>query len=183
MTQPIKLKPKQLRNISPLPKTLEKLRRQEIYFILDDIMDTYNVGGIFRLADAVTAKKVYLCGITEAPPNHKVKKASVNTWQWVSWEKKPTAQAAIKELRQKVPKIKIIAIEQHRKSKSFAKENYQLPLALIVGHETHVISQAVLRLADGIVELPLFGVNSSLNVIVSLSIVAYKVLEKNKVNK
>src|SRR3989338_7036027 len=37
MIQPIKLKPKQLRNISPLPKTLEKLKRQEIYFIFDEL--------------------------------------------------------------------------------------------------------------------------------------------------
>ena len=33
-------------------------------------------------------------------------------------------------------------------------------------------------MADGIVELPMFGVNISLNVMVSLGIVLYKVIEK-----
>ncbi len=81
MNKSLKFKPKQLRNISPLPDAINQLKKNGIYIILDNIMDTYNIGGIFRLADAVSAKKIYLCGITATPPNTKIKKASVNTWQ------------------------------------------------------------------------------------------------------
>lgn len=36
----------------------------------------------------------------------------------------------------------------------------------------------VLKIADGVVELPMFGVNKSLNVMVSLGIVLYEVIKK-----
>ncbi|MBI3290712.1 hypothetical protein HYZ76_00350 [Candidatus Falkowbacteria bacterium] len=174
-----RLKPEQLRTSSPWPEAVKNLKRNKIYFILDDVMDTYNIGTIFRLADAVNAEKVFLGGITEAPPNIKVKRASVNTWQWVKWEKKISAQKAIDDLREDVAGIKIIGLEQDEKSISYDKAKYDLPVALVVGHETHGIHRDVLKKCDSIVELPLLGVNSSLNVIVSLAIVAYKVLEEN----
>jgi len=36
-----------------------KVKKQEIYIVLDNVLDTYNIGSIFRLADAVAAKKIY----------------------------------------------------------------------------------------------------------------------------
>ena len=176
-----KLKPIVLRNMTPSHKQVKAIKRNQIYFILDDVLDTFNTGGIFRLADAVAAKKVYLCGGTEMPPNARVKKASVNTWQWVDWEYKKTVLEAIKDLREQVPKIQIIAIEQNDKSSAYDAVNYKLPICLIVGNETRGIHQEVLSEVDQTVELPLMGINASLNVIVSLGIVAYQVLEKNNI--
>jgi len=46
-----------------------------------------------------------------------------------------------------------------------------------VGNETNGISKEVLNMADAIVELPMWGVNRSLNVMVSLGIVLFKVME------
>lgn len=57
------------------------------------------------------------------------------------------------------------------------KFDYRLPIALVVGHETEGVSKEVLEAADTVVELPMFGVNISLNVMVSLGIVLYKVIE------
>jgi len=177
-----KLKPIQLRNLSPIPEVRDNLPRNEIYFILDNIMDTFNVGGIFRLSDAVAVKKVYLCGITEAPPNTKVKKASVNTWQWVDWQYTKTTFQAIKKIRKEVKGIKIIAVEQADNSVDYTKAKFDFPIALVMGHETKGIDKKILKKCDEIVEIPMHGVNVSLNVIVSLGIVAYKALEKNKIN-
>ncbi|MCL6096671.1 MAG: TrmH family RNA methyltransferase, partial [Patescibacteria group bacterium] len=72
----MKLVAKELRTTRPSKKDLAKIKRRENYFILEDVLDTYNVGGIFRLADAIGVKKVYLCGLTETPPNPRIKKAS-----------------------------------------------------------------------------------------------------------
>ena len=87
----IKLVARELRTTIPSKAQLKKIERREIYFILDDVLDTYNVGGIFRLADAVGVKKIYLCGQTETPPNPRIKKASINTTGWVAWEYVKTA--------------------------------------------------------------------------------------------
>lgn len=173
----MKLNAKQLRKVTG-NRLQGMLNKQEIYIILDNVLDTYNVGSIFRLADAVGAKKVYLCGTTSTPPNHRIKKASINTTEWVDWEYVETAQKAVLKLKAQMPNIKIIAIEQSEKSVSYEKFDYKLPVCLIVGNETYGVSKEVLELCDFIVEIPMFGVNISLNVMVSLAVVLYQAIEK-----
>lgn len=174
----MKLKPLELRNSEPTQEQLDSVKRQEIYIILDDVLDTYNTGSIFRLADAVGARKVYLCGRTETPPNTRIKKASINTWQWTDWEYLSTAAEAIKHVKEKVPGIQVVAVEQDERSVNFASFDYKLPIALVVGNETSGCSEETLTLCDHIIELPMFGINTSLNVMVTLGIVLYKVIEK-----
>ncbi len=166
----------QLRHgLAPKPEDTKKLRKNPIYIILDNVMDTYNVGAIFRLADAAAVAKVYLCGETETPPNHKIKKASVNTWQWVDWEHTETAIEAIEKLRSEVANIQVVAVELDKRSVAYDQFDYQFPIAVVVGHESTGVSEEVLKVCDGIVELPMYGVNVSLNVMVSLGIALYEV--------
>ncbi len=173
-----KLKPIQLRTSQPTQEQLDSIKRQEIYIILDDVLDTYNTGSIFRLADAVGAKKIFLCGRTETPPNTRIKKASINTWQWVPWEYCESATEAISKVREQVPDVQVIAVEQDARSVDFKNFDYKLPIALTVGNETDGCSQETLSNCDSIVELPMFGINTSLNVMVTLGIVLYKTIEK-----
>ena len=70
----IKLSAKELRVSLPTDKDLRKIRKNPIYIIVDNVLDTYNIGGIFRLADAVSAEKVYLCAGAETPPHIRIKK-------------------------------------------------------------------------------------------------------------
>lgn len=67
-----------------------------------------------------------------------------------------------------------------KKSVPFDSAEYSFPVALIVGHETDGVSQEVMDICDMIVEIPMWGVNVSLNVMVSLGIVLFKVMEKHK---
>ena len=154
-----------------------KVKKQEIYIILDNVLDTYNIGSIFRLADAVACKKIYICGQSEIPPNHRIKKASINTTGVVEWEYCETALQAVSRVKGEVKRVKIIVIEQIPRSIPYDKFEYKLPIALVVGHESDGVSKEVLDIADSVVELPMFGVNKSLNVMVSLGIVLYQVIE------
>ncbi|MDO9028729.1 MAG: TrmH family RNA methyltransferase, partial [Candidatus Roizmanbacteria bacterium] len=72
--------------------------------------------------------------------------------------------------------MKIIAVEQHKNSIPYQKANYSLPLALVFGNETYGVTEETLKLADFIVEIPMYGINKSLNVIVSAAIVSYWVI-------
>lgn len=141
-------------------------------------MDTYNIGSIFRLADAVAAEEVIITGQAEVPPNTRIKKASINTTEWVKWQYAPTAAEAIAKLKNQNSKIKIIAIEQNERSIPYTEMKWEFPVAVVVGNETYGVSKEVLKMCDAIVELPMFGVNISLNVMVSLGIVLYKIVEK-----
>jgi 23S rRNA (guanosine2251-2'-O)-methyltransferase len=174
----IKLGAQELRTTIPNPQDLKKIKKNPIYIVLDNVMDTYNIGSVFRLADAVAAEKVILCGETETPPHTRIKKASINTTEWVSWEYFPTAVEAIKDLRFKIKDLRVIAVEQDTKSIPYDKASYSFPIALVVGHESTGVSGEVLDLCDQIVEIPMWGVNKSLNVMVSLGIALFKVMEK-----
>lgn len=176
----MKLNAKQLRRGEGLSGK-GKVKKQDIYIILDNVLDTYNIGSIFRLADATAVKKIYICGDSETPPNHRIKKASINTTEWVDWEYCESTLEAISKVKREAERVKIVAIEQSKKSVPYDKFEYTFPICLIVGHETNGVSKEVLDIADGIVELPMFGVNISLNVIVSLAIVLYKALENKTV--
>lgn len=175
-----KLGAEELRVITPTPEQLEKVKasRNEIYIVLDNVLDTYNIGSIFRLADAVGAKKILLCKGSETPPNSRIQKASIGTWQWVEWEYFPETLDAIKSLKITIPNIKIFSVELDDRAIEYTKADYHMPIALIVGHESDGVSKEVLELSDQIVQLPQLGINKSLNVMVSLGIVLYEVLEK-----
>ena len=86
-------------------------RRNEIYIVLDNVLDTYNIGSIFRLDDAVAAKKIFLCGETEIPPNHRIKKASINTTEVVEWEYAESALQAIRNLQFTIYNLQINRIK------------------------------------------------------------------------
>ncbi len=176
----MKLDAKHLRKLEgdEVKEVSQKIVRQPIYLILEDIYDTYNVGGLFRLADAAAVKKVYLCGETETPPNHKVKKASIGTYKVVEWEYRESSLEVIKELRNKG--VKVVAIEQDKRAINYAKFRYEFPLALLVGNESHGVKKETLNLVDSIVEIPMYGINKSLNVIVAASIVVYRALSFKK---
>lgn len=166
-----------LRTTLPDKKDKDKIKRNDIYIILDNILDTYNTGSIFRLADAVAAKKIFLCKDTEIPPNTRIKKASINTTQWVDWEYAQDTSMLIKRLKADIKNLSVVAIEQDKRSKPYDNISYKFPIALVVGNETSGISQDVISLCDQIVELPMFGANKSLNVMVSLGVVLYEVLK------
>lgn len=174
----MKLKPIELRNTKPTAKDLAKIKKSPIYIIVDNVLDTYNIGAIFRLADAVAAEKVILCGDTETPPNTKIKRASINTTEWVAWEYTESASQAILNLKSNILNLQVVAIEQSSKSVPYDKFDYHFPIAFVLGHETRGISKEALQASDAIVELPMFGINTSMNVMVSLGIVLYEAVKK-----
>lgn len=181
----MKLNAKQLRDLEEkhVQGELREIKRQPLYFILENIYDTYNIGGLFRLADALAIEKIYLCGECEIPPNSRIKKASIGTYKVVPWVYKKTAQEAISDLRSKIydqRSINIVAVEQDKRSIPYAQAKYELPLALLFGNESYGVTPETLKLVDQIVEIPMWGINKSLNVIVSAAIVSYfAIINKN----
>lgn len=174
----VKLAAAELRTTIPDQNQIKAIKKNSVYIIVDNVLDTYNIGAIFRLADAVAATKVFLCGGSETPPHTRIKKASINTTEWVDWEYVPTAVEAIKNLRSKIENLQVVAVELDKKSKSYDKIKYSFPIALVVGHETTGISQETLAVCDDIAEIPMWGVNISLNVMVSLAIVLFEVMKQ-----
>lgn len=178
----MKLNAKELRDIDEqeVKDKLKNIKRRPIFFILENIYDTYNIGGLFRLADGLAIEKMYLCGEMEIPPNSRIKKASIGTYKVVPWVYKKTAREAIEELKEANPNTSILAVEQDKKSVPYTEADYTAPVTLILGNETSGVTRETLDLADSIVEIPMWGINKSLNVIVSAAIVSYWAVNKIK---
>lgn len=172
-----KLGAKDLRKTPPTPETFATIKRNPIYLVLDRVIDTYNIGSLFRLSDAIAVEKIFICGDTEYPPSSRIHKAAVGTEEWVPWEHNISTVETLKKL--KADGVQIIAVEQDPRSIAYSLlPNFiKFPVAIVVGNETEGISKEVLDLADVIVELPMFGVNKSFNVWGSCAVIAYKVVE------
>lgn len=171
----MKLNSKQLRVSEPTETEIKNIKRNPIYLVLDNVLDTYNIGSLFRLADAIAAEKVYICGDSEYPPNSRIHKAAVGTENWTLWTTCSSAALAVKELKKEG--VNIIAVEQSESSISYKDLVSTFPCAIVIGHETKGVSEEVLKLADIVVELPMYGINKSLNVWGSAAVIAFKVIE------
>lgn len=182
----MKLDAKQLRITKPTEEDLAAIKRKPIYIVLDNVLDTYNIGGIFRLADAAAAAEVILCGGSETPPSSRIHKAAVGTEEWVPWRYFATAKEALLDLRSQILDLRVIVIEQDKRAISLSDlaSSIQHPgsIAIVAGHETDGVSREALDMADVIVEIPMWGVNKSLNVIVSAAVVLFKLLEDSEKN-
>lgn len=164
-----------LRHNPPSEEEISKIKKNPIYLVLDNVLDTYNIGSLFRLADAISVEKIYLCGNMEFPPSSRIHKAAVGTENWVPWEKRDSTKDTILELKKNG--VQIISVEQNKKSISYKNLKPTFPVAIVVGNETHGVSNEIQELSDVIIELPMFGVNKSFNVWGSAAVAAYKIVE------
>ena len=147
---------------------------KEFYVICDNIRSLENVGSIFRTADALGVTKIYLCGITGKPPQHKISKTALGAEETIPWEHVKQVGRLIEKLKK--GKINIVALEQDKKSVLYTKFKPKFPLALIIGNEVKGVSKKTLEKCDKIIELPMNGKKESLNVAVSFGIAGYYII-------
>jgi tRNA G18 (ribose-2'-O)-methylase SpoU len=134
----------------------------------------YNVGAIFRTADAARVKKIFLCGITATPPRKEIEKTALKTIDSVPWEYAENVREVIKIL--KSANVQIIALEQTDQSIDYKSYKFKKPIAVIIGHETLGVDDKVLEMCDSAIEIPMHGVANSLNVATATGIILYHII-------
>jgi len=152
-----------------------KLPKNPLYIILDNLRSAFNVGAIFRLCDAMRASGLYLCGYTAFPPHKKLEKTSLGTIAYVPWKKFDSAQDAVEFLKERG--VPVWAAETTSKSKPYDAVEYPEELGIIFGNEALGVSREVLGVCEEIVEIPVFGFKISLNVATSCAVIGSKFLE------
>ena len=178
--------------------------KMPLIVVLDDVRSMYNVGSVFRTADAFRVEAIYLCGITAQPPHPEIHKTALGAEDTVAWQYFPTALDAVHALKQQG--YTVYSIEQCEGSTPLqtlqtlpspslqggggisAKEdtneqsNYSLPagrvrggsFALILGNEVKGVHQEVVDASDGCIEIPQYGTKHSLNVSTTAGIVIWE---------
>ncbi len=162
----------------------------KIFVILHNIRSLHNVGSIFRTAEGLGAKKIYLTGYTPEPYDvfgklrKDFQKTALGAEKYIEWEKMKNIFALIRRLKKE--KIQIIALEQTKKAISLDRftihqlggATAKLGIALIFGNEVTGLSGSVLKKCDKILEIPMRGKKESLNVSVAAGIAIYELINK-----
>jgi len=155
----------------------KKIKKLPFYVICDNIRSLENIGSIFRTADALKIDKIFLCGICGTPPNQKISKSALGAENWIKWEYYKLAWKLIEKLKKE--KVFVVALEQTKNSLVYTKFKPKFPLALVIGNEIKGVLPSVLKRADKVISLPMFGRKESLNVAVAFGIAGYEI-NKNR---
>ena len=154
----------------------------KVTLVLDNLRSVYNVGSIFRTANAVRVAHIILCGTTPTPLDkwgNKRKdfaKVALGAEETISWEYEAETSTALRKLKENG--VYSIAVEQDESSIDYKevdianKEN----IAFVIGPEVTGMSHEVLNLCDVVAEIPMLGTKESLNVTIATGIALYRIL-------
>ena len=143
------------------------------YALLDNIRSVWNVGSMFRTADAAGLAGLYLCGMTATPPRKDMEKTALGATLSVPWDYWSSSLEAARQVQ--AAGVPLIALEQCQDSRSWDDFHFPFPHCFVVGHEVNGVAPDLLEMADHTVEIPMMGIKHSLNVAVSFGILAYEV--------
>jgi tRNA G18 (ribose-2'-O)-methylase SpoU len=166
-------------------KTVEEFKRSEktpVIAVLENIRSAYNVGSVFRTADAFLLEGIYLTGYTCVPPHKEIKKTALGAEDSVEWKHFANASAAIEELKTKG--YKVYAVEQVVDSFSLEKITFDPSekIAVIFGNEVSGVEQDTILHCDGCIEIPQLGMKHSLNIATAAGVVLWEIVRTRMKN-
>ncbi|MBB1287170.1 RNA methyltransferase [Flavisolibacter sp. BT320] len=161
-------------------KSVEEFKQSEklpVIAVLENIRSAYNVGSVFRTADAFLLASIYLCGYTAFPPHKEIKKTALGAEDSIAWKHFRNIEEAIAEIRSLG--YKVYAVEQavdSWKLGSFAVEDDKV--AVVFGNEVTGVEQSTIALCDGVIEIPQLGMKHSLNVATAAGVVLWELIRE-----
>ena len=151
-------------------------RKTPLVVVLDHVRSLYNVGSVFRTADAFRLQGVCLCGITARPPHPEIHKTALGAEDSVDWQYFERTEDCVQYLKQNG--YVVYAIEQCEGSTLLNEiEDEELrnkKLAIVLGNEVKGVQQQVVDQCDGCLEIPQYGTKHSMNVSVTAGIVIWE---------
>jgi len=91
-------------------ESFRQAAKMPLTVVLDDVRSMYNVGSIFRTADAFRVEEMVLCGITSQPPHVEIHKTALGAEDSVSWRHCGDCAEAVRQLQREG--VKVLAVEQ-----------------------------------------------------------------------
>jgi 23S rRNA (guanosine2251-2'-O)-methyltransferase len=153
---------------------------KEVIVILDNIRSTFNVGSIFRTADALGIKTLILSGTTPAPVDRfgraraDIAKVALGAEKSVAWKYEKNVLNTIKKLKKEG--YQIVAVEQAKNSVDYKKVKIKNKVVFVIGEEVKGINKNILKMADVVAEIPMNGQKESLNVSVAFGVALFRIL-------
>ena len=148
--------------------------------VLENIRSAYNVGSVFRSADAFLLEAIYICGYTCCPPHKEIKKTALGAEETVAWKHFVSATEAILELKEMG--YKVFSVEQASGSTMLNNLNFEVndKIAVIFGNEVTGVEQTTIQQSEGCIEIPQFGMKHSLNISTAAGVVMWELVRNRK---
>lgn len=162
-------------------KSVDEFKQSEknpVIAVLENIRSAYNVGSVFRTADAFLLEAIYITGYTCTPPHKEIRKTALGAEDTVDWKHFPNAAAAIGHLRENG--YKVYAVEQAVHSQQLQLLNFgkDEKIAVIFGNEVTGVADTTMALCDGCIEIPQMGMKHSLNIATAAGVVLWELVKK-----
>ncbi|HMW26449.1 MAG TPA: RNA methyltransferase, partial [Ferruginibacter sp.] len=147
--------------------------------VLENIRSAYNVGSVFRTADAFLLNAIYITGYTCTPPHKEIKKTALGAEDSVDWKHFPNAREAINALRNEG--YNVYAVEQALNSCMLQQVDFKPDekIAVIFGNEVTGVEQDTILQCDGCIEIPQLGMKHSLNIATAAGVVLWELVRKH----
>ena len=162
----------------------KEARKLPLIVVLDNVRSLYNVGSVFRSADAFRVAAIYRCGITACPPSAEIHKTALGGEDSVAWRYFSDTLEAVAELHrqgyfvwsveQVVGSTKLQHLSDALNAQQRSDGTAYAGQALILGNEVKGVQQSVVDQSDGCLEIPQFGTKHSLNVSTTAGIVIWE---------
>jgi len=160
-------------------KSIEEFRQSEkmpVIVVLENIRSAYNVGSVFRTADAFLVEAIYICGYSARPPHKEIRKTALGAEETVTWEHFKTAAESIEKLKSQG--YKVYAAEQAENSLLLHQVRPEATekIAVVFGNEVTGVEQSTIHLCDGCIEIPQLGMKHSLNIATAAGVVLWELV-------
>lgn len=143
-----------------------------LVFVLDNIRSAFNVGSIFRTAECLGARKIYLCGYTPNPTQWKVEKTAMGTQEYLPWQESPKLLECLEELKDEG--YRIVALETAASAQDLYEPFEMEQTAFVLGNERFGLDPEILKVIDEVRIVPLRGRKNSLNVGVTAAVAGFE---------
>jgi tRNA (guanosine-2'-O-)-methyltransferase len=150
-------------------------RQPDLTVVMENIHDPHNVSAILRSCDAAGAMGVQLVYSNNEFPKIG-KKSSASAHKWVEQRKFKNISECYAKLHEEGFTVYAthLAVE--------AKSPYEVDLtkktAIVVGNEHAGVSEDATNQADGIIQIPMFGMIQSLNVSVATAVLLFEAVRQ-----
>lgn len=151
-----------------------QLETLPIRLLAQDIQDPANVGGLFRLADALGVRHLYLAGATVTPPNAKLRRAARATEQYVPWTYAADPLVLVRTLKQQGLCVLSLEITSASVNIRDALIPQGREILLVLGAESAGVRQDLLDESAQALHIPMRGSNSSMNVTTACALAVFE---------
>jgi len=156
-------------------ETVLRRRQPDLTVVMENIHDPHNVSAILRSCDAAGVMGVQLIYTSTEFPDFG-KKSSASAKKWVEQRRFERVQECYQKLHEEGYAIYATHLEEA------AKGPYEIDMtkkiAFVVGNEHEGVSMEAARLADGIIQIPMFGMIQSLNVSVATAVILFEAVRQ-----